>query len=447
MPFGRYGPSSWVEWMKIGYVGLGAMGSALSRWLVADHRLTVLDRNAEAVGRLTVLGATASTSLPDMARDCEAIFLCLPRSADVHEVLFGASGLCDGLTAGKLVIDQTSGDPGATVDFARRLAGLGVTLVDAPVAGGVPSALAGKITIMASGPDDAYDRILPAFRAITPNVYRASDRAGDGQAVKMINNMVNSCNRIATLELVALGRKLGLSMQAMIDALDAGIGANFTSKLLLKAMNQGKPAADFALALMIKDANQAIAFGTRLGVPMPVSSLARGVFQMNLNMMGPETALDDVGPFMEKLTGIRYRDPDQAVTAGDPRASADLIANAVAACNRVSAYENLALGTRFGLSHEVLASIVNNGSGWSRELESIAAELSGSAGTLDRTLGSVIETLQLVEELGRSHGVPLFVSGEVRAILQAWMNQTSADAPLSDLAGYFERVATMSFNR
>jgi 3-hydroxyisobutyrate dehydrogenase len=307
--------------MKIGYVGLGAMGGALARRLVAEYPLVVWDLNKRAVETLLALGASTVESLADMGRQCEVVILCLPRSSDVEQVIFGSRGLIQGLSTGKIVIDQTSGVPSRTARFAERLSELGVGLIDAPVAGGVPSALAGTVTIMTSGPDRAYEAVVPILKTISPKVYRASNRVGDGQAVKLINNTMNAGYRFATLELVALGRKLGLSLRSMTDALNHGWGRNYSSRQLLPAIVDQRSSTDFALALMVKDLNQTISLGLECGVPMQIANLARGLLQVGVNMLGESARLDDVVPFMESLTGASLAEAERASGTKPKRAS------------------------------------------------------------------------------------------------------------------------------
>lgn len=294
--------------MNVGYVGLGAMGGALARRLVSDYSLFVWDLNKKAVDTLVAPGARTVDTLAELGRQCEIVILCLPKSSDVEKVVFGPGGLVEGLSAGKIVIDQTSGIPSQTAAFAERLARLGVALMDAPVAGGVPSALAGSVTIMTSGPDDVFARVEQVLTAISPKVYRASQRVGDGQAVKLINNTMNAGYRFATLELAALGRRLGLSLRAMTNALNQGWARNYSSRQLLPAVVEKRSSADFALALMVKDLNQTLSLATEFGVPMPISNLARGLLQLGLNTTGEDARLDDVVPFMEAVTKTRYSD-------------------------------------------------------------------------------------------------------------------------------------------
>lgn len=422
--------------MKIGYVGLGAMGGALARWLVADHELTVWDKNPAATERFTAQGGKAADSLAELARQSDFIFLCLPRSTDVGEAIFSEGGLIDGLSAGKIVVDQTSGIAVETRGFADRLAAKGVVMLDAPVAGGVPNATAGTITIMASGPDEAIERVMPAFKAMTSKIYRASDQAGDAQSVKTMNNMMNMVFRIATLEFAALAVKLGVPLDDLTEALNAGIAGNFTCRTVLRAIVEGRSTGDFALTLMLKDNNQALALGMTAGVPMPLSALARGVLQQNINFIGPMANLDDVIVFMEKVTGISFtgKTENEAIAKADIDRITSLVITALAACNRATVHEIMSLAAKMGMALEDFGRIVNNGSAWSRECETILAELKGSGPNQTRTIGEVVEALQDLERLNTSLGVATVMMGEVRAVFETVMREHGPEATVDALA-------------
>ncbi len=291
--------------MKVGYIGLGAMGGALARHLVCKHELAVLDLNPAVLAAFEQLGARIASSPKDLARDCEVMLLCLPRSSDVERVLFGADGLAEGLSTGTIVIDQTSGVPEMTRGFASRLADQGVTLLDAPVSGAMAMAIAGKVSIIASGPRAAFDRVEPLLTGISPNVYYCGERVGNGQTMKAVNNMMNAACRLATLEAVAMGRKAGLALETMIEALNHTTARNFTTQGMLVAIAEGRQSTRFGLALQVKDANQALSMGQDMGVPMPVSQAARSLLQIGLNTLGPQAQLEQMIGIVESMAGVR----------------------------------------------------------------------------------------------------------------------------------------------
>jgi 3-hydroxyisobutyrate dehydrogenase len=290
--------------MHVGYIGLGAMGSALACRLIGAHTLSVWDINHAAAAAFEKLGAAVAPSAAELARNCDVVVLCLPRSEDVREVIFGAGGLAEGLASGKIVIDQTSGIPGETKQMAQQLAERGIAMIDAPVSGGVSAAAAGAISIMASGPDDAYDRAFPILAAISPNVYRCGARVGDGQAMKLINNVLSAGYRLATLEVVAMGRKMGLSLKEMTDVINKNSGCNRTTKVMLQALVDGAPSAsNFAMSLMLKDMNQATALGMECDAPMSITSIVRGLLQFGVNTLGAAAQLEDILGLLGSMAG------------------------------------------------------------------------------------------------------------------------------------------------
>lgn len=423
--------------MKIGYVGLGAMGGALAKWLVEEHSLLVWDLNPAAMERFVALGGTAATSMAQLARDSDVIVTCLPRSAEVEQALFGDAGLAAGLSAGKLVIDQTSGVPDETRRLAARLEAMGVAMLDAPVAGGVPAAAAGRVTIIVSGPDHAQNRAAPVFEAMTSKIYRAGARVGDAQAVKTLNNMLNMINRLSTLELAALGIRLGAPLPMLTDRLNAGLGANFATRTLLPAIVEGRSSGSFALALMLKDNNQAISLGTEMGLPMPLSSLARGILQQNINIIGPEAGLDDIVVFMARTTGVGFgQDTGREADAVEAEAAARLIATALAACNRAGAYEIMSLAARLHLDIAEFGEIINNASSWSRACEDILAERQGAAAHPPGRLADTVAAFQTIERRGVATGVANLISGTVRALCEAALQEVGPDATVTALAAH-----------
>jgi len=419
--------------MAIGYVGLGAMGRALAGRLIGAHDLVVWDLNPEAMADFVERGAHAAVSLDDLGSQCDLVILCLPKSANVEQALFGEAGLAAAMAPGTIIVDQTSGEPGKTREFSARLAQQGIDLIDAPVAGGVPSAVAGNITIMASGARDVFDRALPVLQSITGHVFCCSNNVGDGQAVKAINNLMNSACRIATLEIVAVGRWLGLETAAMTEALNTGAGRSFITSRLLPAIVEQRSSTDFSLALMVKDLNQAADLGFAQGAPMPISEAARGLINTSLNILGEEARLDDVVGFMErvmkaKFTGMRPAGAPH-MPAGESEALR-LIGSVVAACNRLIAIENTALAKITGVDLGSFAQVILSGSAASVEAEAFFASLEGQSAPDRRTLGSLTDDLSRLAQFGARCAVPMLMTNEVRAQCLLYVNQFGRDASI-----------------
>lgn len=281
------------------------MGGTLARHLVGRYPLNVLDINKAAVAGFEELGARAAASAAELARDCDIVLLCLPRSTDVEHVIFGPAGLAAGLGRGKIVVDQTSGVPSATREFARRLGDIGVSMLDAPVSGAMATAVAGTISIIASGPKDAFEKALPVLKSISANVFHCGERIGNGQTMKAVNNMMNVGCRLATLEAVAMGRKYGLALEAMTEALNSTTGRNYTTQGMLPAIAEGRQSTKFSLALQLKDMDQALMLGLERGVPMPMASVGRALLQIALNTLGENAQLEQLIQVIASMAGTR----------------------------------------------------------------------------------------------------------------------------------------------
>jgi 3-hydroxyisobutyrate dehydrogenase len=292
--------------MELGYIGLGAMGGALARRLMLTHKLHVYDRNAGAMADFATHGAVAAKSPADLATTCDAIFICVPRSSDVREIVYGEMGLAQGLTAGKIVVDQTSGDPTVTRSIASDLKAKHIAFVDAPVSGGPQGAAAGTIAIMVGGAREHYERIAPILRSISPNVAHCGE-IGSGQVLKLINNTISTCNRFATLEAVALGLKNGLSLATMTEVLNSGGARSRVTENLLPAIVKGERRTNFALALMLKDLNLATQLATESGAPMHFGHLARSLLQVASNAFGPNANLDEIVNLVGSQAGAELK--------------------------------------------------------------------------------------------------------------------------------------------
>ncbi|ESY65189.1 MULTISPECIES: NAD(P)-binding domain-containing protein [Mesorhizobium] len=436
--------------MKVGYIGLGAMGGSLARHLVNSHELMVCDLNKRAVTDFVEMGATAASTGAELAHACDIVMLCLPRTSNVREAIFGSGGLQDGITAGKLVVDQTSGVPRETAEIAQRLEKLGVLMLDAPVSGGIPAAQAGAVSIIASGSDAAWEMAAPLLNAMTSKVFRCSDRIGDGQALKLVNNAMGAGYRMVVLELAALGLKAGLSLGEITERLNAGDGANFTTKKMLVAKLEGKASTDFSLALMVKDLNEALELGLQTGSPMHITSAARNIMQVGLNTLGGGARLEDVFRIVGSLAGVDF-DHDDAASDVAAMAETDRssvlasIESAVDACNHIATIECVAMGIKYGLMTKPMNEVLNSGSAWSLASERVLGSIShGKPYRAGKTIERTIEALRNVARLSAKYGVPAIVSNAVLATFESASNEFGHQSDIGVMVSGFERAKGQS---
>src|SRR5947209_4071529 len=150
---------------RIGYIGLGLMGSAMARNLMkAGHSLVVHNRSQQIVQQLASEGATAAHSPKEVAQQVDFVFTNLPDSPDVEKVVLGPNGIMEGAHEGLIYIDNSTIKPETARMLAVELAKRGVPALDAPVSGGQIGAQQGTLVFMVGGPQDAFDQAVPLFK-------------------------------------------------------------------------------------------------------------------------------------------------------------------------------------------------------------------------------------------------------------------------------------------
>jgi 3-hydroxyisobutyrate dehydrogenase len=273
--------------MVIGFVGLGNMGIPMTRRLVAaGYLVRGFDTSAEAMRTFAGIGSpdtgggvTAVAGLGAVGDGAAAVILMLPDSDIVERVLLGrlasepepaagaaGGGLLASLPAGVTVIDMSSSDPARTQALAPLCAAAGVTLIDAPVSGGVAGARAGTLAVMVGGPADAFDRFKPALGAIGSRVVHAGG-TGAGHAVKALNNLMSAANLLVASEALIAGRRFGLDPAVMLEIVNAASGRSpATENKWPNFVLTEKYDAGFAMRLMVKDIRLALGIEHATGV-------------------------------------------------------------------------------------------------------------------------------------------------------------------------------------
>lgn len=292
--------------MSVGYIGLGVMGGALARRMLKSRPVTVFDLNKTAVESLVDDGAIAAGSGAELAEYCDVVFLCLPRSEQVETALFGPDELALKLRKGSVIVDQTSGNPDTTREIAVKLSELGIEMLDAPVSGGAKGAADGTIAIMTGGKASTLARVRPILEQISPNIFPCGE-VGAGQVMKLLNNTISVCNRIAMLEGVALGMRNGLDLSVMTDVLNSGGARSKASENMLPGLLAGKADSFFLMSLMLKDLNLASGLAMSSGTPLKFGQLARGMLQAASNVRGPHANLFEISEHIAAESGTTFK--------------------------------------------------------------------------------------------------------------------------------------------
>lgn len=243
----------------VGFIGLGQMGGPMVENLArAGQQVLAFDLDRAALERAAGLaGVSAAESAAELAQRADIVVLMLPDSKIVDRLLWD-DGLAARLKRGSLLIDMGSSNPMNTRENARRLAELGVELVDAPVSGGVKRAVSATLAIMIGGKPEAVARARPLLSILGKTLIEVGDN-GAGHAIKALNNYVSAAGLAAVCEALDAAQRFGIDPSIANRVFDASTGKNNTTENKVEAfMLNGRFDSGFALALMRKDLRTAL---------------------------------------------------------------------------------------------------------------------------------------------------------------------------------------------
>jgi len=265
--------------VKLGFIGLGAMGLPMTRNLVqAGHQVTVTSRSRGPVDEAVSFGAVDGGTPADVAAASEVLVLCVPNSPDVVAVLDAA---LPGLAPGTIVVDCSTIDPDVERAQHVRVAGAGGRYLDAPVSGGTVGAQNGTLTLMVGGDAAVLEKARPALDPMAGLVVHVGG-PGMGQVVKLCNNLIYAAQMVATAEAAALAQRSGVDMAKLLEVLVHSTGdcTAVRTRLPVPGVIPESPASNgwkpgFMTDLMAKDLDLALAYGAMAGVPMTTTAVAR----------------------------------------------------------------------------------------------------------------------------------------------------------------------------
>ncbi|MFC8566702.1 NAD(P)-dependent oxidoreductase [Streptomyces sp. NPDC057245] len=251
----------------LGFVGLGNMGTPMVGHLVgAGYTVRAFDTSPAARKRAAALGATPVDTPAAVAEGADAILLMLPDSDAVESVLY-ESGLLDAARPGTVLVDMGSSRPHSTRTLARRAADRGVSVVDAPVSGGVAGAEAGTLTVMAGGTAEDVARVRPPLERLGGTVSHVGG-TGAGHALKALNNLMSATHLLVSSEALLAGEEFGLVPEAMLEVVNGSSGrSGSTQTKWPKYVLPGTFDSGFGLRLMLKDMRIAVGLARESGLP------------------------------------------------------------------------------------------------------------------------------------------------------------------------------------
>jgi 3-hydroxyisobutyrate dehydrogenase len=300
---------------KLGWIGIGRMGYAMAERLAkAGCDISVWNRTRAKAEPLAKSGAKVVDALSDLAA-CDIVFTMVATGKDVKEVLFGASGVTAKGKAPKIVVDSTSISLEESAEIREKLGKLGTQFLAAPVSGNAKVINAGKLTFVASGPQDAFDAVAPYMGAIGQGV----SYVGDGELAriaKICHNVMLGVVIQNLCEITVLAEKAGMKRHAFLDFLNKSVMGSMFTRYKTPALANLDFHVTFTPALLRKDIELGLDAGRRFGVPMPVTSITRDMVQTLIGHGYGDQDFSTLLLLVAKASGIELKPENVAVGDG-----------------------------------------------------------------------------------------------------------------------------------
>jgi len=280
---------------RIGFVGLGAMGSPMAACIAnAGFHLSVFDLQPENTAPLADLGATVAASPAEVAEGADALVLMVVNAEQAEDALFGEDGAAEKFGPGAAIVLMSTVGPGPVRELNGRLEQQDLRLLDAPVSGGVARAEKGDLLIMTGGPGDLFVELRPVLEAMGSTVVHCGEAAGDGQSVKLVNQLLCGIHIAAAGEAIAYAEALGLDARSVFETIRHGAANSFMledrgERMLQEAFLPAKSAMD----IFVKDMGLVREAASDSGFETPLSDAAHALYREGSELgMGRE---DDSG--------------------------------------------------------------------------------------------------------------------------------------------------------
>jgi len=262
---------------SVGFIGLGQMGFGMAANLLkAGHDVLAYDVASEPLARFAARGGRAAARPAEIGAACRSVMVMVVSGAQVDAVLFGRDGLAETMSSGTVMVCSTIA-LSELLPIAERARARGVTVIDSPVSGGVTGADAGTLTLLCGGDAADVEAQRPYLDAVSANVFHLGP-LGAGLVGKLANNLIIGVNRLAIGEAFAMAKQAGVPLDRLYDTLRTCTADSWVLRSLEGALLRGDyPPATF---LGLKDLTAAVESGRSVHHAMPVTSLARELYQL-----------------------------------------------------------------------------------------------------------------------------------------------------------------------
>ena len=289
---------------NLGFIGVGRMGGRMARRLVdAGHHLTICDTSVEAVKALTDLGADAVDSPAAVASATEIVFVSLPTPSIVEAVALGPNGVGEGRKV-KFFIDTSTTGAIYAKKIAKGLASKNIQAVDSPVSGGLAGAANGTLALMLACSEETFQR-LKAVMEVLGRPFFIGPKPGQGQTMKLLNNLLSATAMAIASEALVMGTKAGLDPELIMEVINAGTGKNSATETKIpKFVIPRKFDLGFSIGLLNKDVRLCLEEADALGMPMIVGTAVRQLLAITSASEGSDADMTEIVRTLERWVDI-----------------------------------------------------------------------------------------------------------------------------------------------
>ena len=295
--------------MKVGFIGLGNVGSKLAGSLLRNgHSLIVHDLDQEAARTLIASGAEWSETPLDMAQQADLVITCLPSPTACSEVVEGKQGILSAMSPGKIWAEMSTTDESEVRRLGQRVIDSGAEAIECPVSGGCHRAATGNISIFAGCSRATFDRMLPILTTLGRRVLHTGD-LGSASTLKVLTNYLATANLVTVSEALVTAKAAGMDLNVAYEAIRISSGNSFVHETEGQVILNGSRDINFTMDLVSKDIGLFQAIAEKHNVPLEVSPLLVSIFEDGQARYGAREFSPNIIRRLEEATGIEVLAP------------------------------------------------------------------------------------------------------------------------------------------
>lgn len=264
---------------RVGVIGLGAMGMGVAQSLLREgFEVHACDVRADAVQKIVDAGGHRADSPAALGKLVDALIILVVNADQTEAVLFGENGAAASLAPGSVVIASATVSPEYARGLGKRLADMGLLMIDGPVSGGAAKAATGEMTVMAAGSPEAFAKCAGVLDAIAGKVYRLGDEPGPGSVTKMVNQLLAGVHIAAAGEAMALAIRAGANPDQVYEVICNSAGGSWMFQNRVPHILAGDYTPLSAVNIFVKDLGIVLDYAKKSIFPLPLSATAHQMF-------------------------------------------------------------------------------------------------------------------------------------------------------------------------